>query len=154
MGKIILEGLVASSRFEITVISRKASEATFPPGVTVLKIDYSDKDLEAAFKGKDVVISAVGAQALGDQKKFVDAAIRADVKRFIGQGVTGFVNGIGAHQAIIVIKAMTKSFCNGVQYFHGLFRHFWSNAVSFYYRYPLFHTSVIGLTIQILQYLL
>ncbi|KAJ5530646.1 hypothetical protein N7527_004039 [Penicillium freii] len=83
IGKIILDGLVASSRFEITVISRKASEATFPPGVTVLKIDYSDKDLEAAFKGKDVVISAVGAKALGDQKKFVDAAIRADVKRFI-----------------------------------------------------------------------
>ncbi|KAJ5680895.1 hypothetical protein N7536_012034 [Penicillium majusculum] len=83
IGKIILDGLVASSQFEITVISRKESEATFPPGVTVLKTDYSDKDLEAAFKGKDVVISAVGATGFGEQKKFVDVAIRAGVKRFI-----------------------------------------------------------------------
>ncbi|KOS45019.1 hypothetical protein ACN38_g4053 [Penicillium nordicum] len=85
IGKIILDGLIASSQFEITVISRKESEATLPPGlgVTVLKSDYSDKGLEAAFKGKDVVISAVGATAFGEQKKFVDAAIRAGVERFI-----------------------------------------------------------------------
>ncbi|CAI7603967.1 unnamed protein product [Penicillium palitans] len=83
IGKIILDGLVASSQFEITVISRKESEATFLPGVTVLKTDYSDESLEAAFKGKDVVISAVGATGFGEQKKFVNAAIRAGVKRFI-----------------------------------------------------------------------
>lgn len=83
IGKIILDGLVASSQFEITVISRKESEATFPPGVTLVKTDFSDEGLEAAFKGKDVVISAVGATAFGQQKKFVDSAIRAGVKRFI-----------------------------------------------------------------------
>ncbi|CAG8898911.1 unnamed protein product [Penicillium egyptiacum] len=83
IGNFILDALVASSQFEITAISRKESEATFPPGVTPLKTDYSDTDLEAAFKGKDVVISAVGASAFGEQKKFVDAAIRAGVKRFI-----------------------------------------------------------------------
>ncbi|KAJ5816379.1 hypothetical protein N7447_008612 [Penicillium robsamsonii] len=82
VGKIILDGL-ASSQFEITVISRKGREATFPSGVTVLKTDYSDNGLEVAFKGQDVVISAVGASAFGEQKKFVDAAIRAGVKRFI-----------------------------------------------------------------------
>ncbi|KAJ5154579.1 uncharacterized protein N7500_010018 [Penicillium coprophilum] len=83
IGKIILDGLVASSHFEITVISRKDSEATFPSGITVLRAEYSDLGLEAAFKGQDVVISAVGASAFGEQKKFVDAAIRAGVKRFI-----------------------------------------------------------------------
>ncbi|OQE38534.1 hypothetical protein PENCOP_c008G02165 [Penicillium coprophilum] len=83
IGKIILDSLVASSRFEITVISRKDSEATFPPGVAVLRAEYSDQGLEAAFKSQDVVISAVGASAFGEQKKFVDAAIRAGVKRFI-----------------------------------------------------------------------
>lgn len=51
--------------------------------MTVLKTDYSDESLEAAFKGKDVVISAVGATGFGEQKKFVNAAIRAGVKRFI-----------------------------------------------------------------------
>ncbi|KAJ5520100.1 hypothetical protein N7463_000553 [Penicillium fimorum] len=83
VGKIILGSLVASSQFGITVISRKESEATFPPGVTVLKTDYSGKGLEVAFKGQDVVISAVGASAFGEQKKFVDAAICAGVRRFI-----------------------------------------------------------------------
>ncbi|KAJ5210789.1 hypothetical protein N7491_010599 [Penicillium cf. griseofulvum] len=83
IGNIILDGLAASSRFEITVISRKDSEATFPPDMTVLKTDYSEECLESAFKGKDVVISAVGASAFGEQKKFVDAAIRTGVKRFI-----------------------------------------------------------------------
>ncbi|KAJ5970637.1 uncharacterized protein N7479_000555 [Penicillium vulpinum] len=83
IGRIILDSLDASSQFEITVISRKESNANFPPSVTALKTDYSDKDLEALFKGKDVVISAVGASAFGEQKKFVDAAIRAGVKRFI-----------------------------------------------------------------------
>jgi hypothetical protein len=51
--------------------------------MTVLKTDYSEEGLESAFIGKDVVISAVGASAFSDQKKFVDAAIRASVKRFI-----------------------------------------------------------------------
>ncbi|CAI7578236.1 unnamed protein product [Penicillium glandicola] len=83
IGKIVLDGLVASSRFEITIISRKESEAIFPPGITVLQTDYSDEGLEAAFEGKDVVISVVGATAFGEQRKFVDAAIRAGVRRFI-----------------------------------------------------------------------
>lgn len=51
--------------------------------MAVLKTDYSDAGLEAAFKGKDVVISVVGATGFGEQKKFVDAAIRAGVKRLI-----------------------------------------------------------------------
>lgn len=55
----------------------------FPSGVTVHKSDFSDADLEAVFKGKDAVISALGATGFGEQKKLVDAAIRAGVKRFI-----------------------------------------------------------------------
>ena len=34
-------------------------------------------------KGQDAVISVVGATGFGEQKKFVDAAIRAGVKRFL-----------------------------------------------------------------------
>lgn len=48
-----------------------------------MKTEISDEGLHAAFKGKDAVISAVGATAFGEQKKFVDAALRAGVKRFI-----------------------------------------------------------------------
>ncbi|KAB8260635.1 hypothetical protein BDV32DRAFT_158704 [Aspergillus pseudonomiae] len=83
IGKIILDGLIASSSFNITVLSRKESKASFPAGITVHKSDFSDADLEAAFKGQDAVISAVGATAFGEQKKVVDAAIRSGVLRFI-----------------------------------------------------------------------
>ncbi|KFX96163.1 hypothetical protein O988_05451 [Pseudogymnoascus sp. VKM F-3808] len=83
IGKIVFDGLIESSKFNITVISRKESEATFPSGVTVVKSDLSDEGLIEAFKGQDAVISTVGATGFGDQKKFVDASIRAGVKRFI-----------------------------------------------------------------------
>ncbi|KAJ5377468.1 NmrA-like family protein [Penicillium cataractarum] len=83
IGKIILDSLVVSPDFEITVVSRKESKAVFPSGVAVHKSDFSDADLEAVFKGKDAVISALGATGFGEQKKLVDAAIRVGVNRFI-----------------------------------------------------------------------
>ena len=39
--------------------------------------------LTEAFKGQDAVISLVARAVVGDQNKFVDAAIAAGVKRFI-----------------------------------------------------------------------
>ncbi|KAJ6114825.1 hypothetical protein N7486_000603 [Penicillium sp. IBT 16267x] len=83
IGNILLDGLVASSQFDITIVSRKESKACFPQSVTVLKSDFSEVGLEAAFKNQDVVISTVGATGFSEQKKFVDAAVRAGVKRFI-----------------------------------------------------------------------
>ncbi|UKZ68384.1 uncharacterized protein TrAtP1_009423 [Trichoderma atroviride] len=83
VGKIILEELVADGSFNITVISRKDSSATFPSRVTVYKSDFSDRDLEAAFKGQDAVISALGKDGLDEQKKLIDAAISAGVRRFL-----------------------------------------------------------------------
>lgn len=75
--------MIADGSFNIVVISRKDSSATFPSQVTVYKSDFSGGDLETAFKGQDAVISALGATGFGEQKKLVDAAIRAGVKRFI-----------------------------------------------------------------------
>ncbi|KAH7123263.1 NmrA-like family protein [Dactylonectria estremocensis] len=83
VGRIILDGLIASSKFEITAISRQESNATFPTGVTVRKTDFTDADLQAAFKGHDVVISALGAGGFDEQKKLVDAALSAGVKHFL-----------------------------------------------------------------------
>ncbi|KPM46346.1 hypothetical protein AK830_g88 [Neonectria ditissima] len=83
VGKIILDGLVTSSKFNITVLQRQESKATFGTGIDVRKTDFSDKDLENALKGQDAVISALGAAAFGEQKKIVDAAVRAGVKRFL-----------------------------------------------------------------------
>ncbi|KAF7592558.1 hypothetical protein BBP40_012718 [Aspergillus hancockii] len=72
IGKIILEDLIYSSSFNITVLSRNGSEATFPTGVKVRKTDFTDTDLDATLNGQDAVISALGATAFGEQKKLVD----------------------------------------------------------------------------------
>ncbi|KAJ5748242.1 uncharacterized protein N7511_009938 [Penicillium nucicola] len=83
IGKIILDSLVASNKFTITVISRNESKAVFPAGVKVFTTDFSDTSLRTAFQGQDAVISAVGATGFNEQKALVDAAIHAGVKRFI-----------------------------------------------------------------------
>jgi hypothetical protein len=65
------------------VVSRNTSDATFPPKVNVRKTEFSESELTSAFKSQDAVISAVGATAFTEQKKFIDAAVNAGVKRFI-----------------------------------------------------------------------
>jgi hypothetical protein len=74
---------VDSSQFNITVLSRKESSAVFPESVKVWKTDYSKSDLEAAFNGQHVVISALGALGFAEQQKLVDAAVQSGVKRFL-----------------------------------------------------------------------
>ncbi|KAF4999915.1 hypothetical protein FGRMN_2153 [Fusarium graminum] len=82
-GRIIMDGLTSSSKFNITVLSRKESKATFSPGVTVRATDFSEADLVNALKGQDVVISALGIEGFAQQQKIVDAAVSAGVKRFL-----------------------------------------------------------------------
>lgn len=65
------------------MLSRSSSDATFPAGFAVRKSDYSEADLISAFKGQDAVVSVVGMGGFTEQKKFIDAAIAAGVKRFI-----------------------------------------------------------------------
>ncbi|OCL12347.1 isoflavone reductase family protein-like protein CipA [Glonium stellatum] len=72
------------SPFNVSVLSRQESKSTFPSGVNIIKADYSSaSSLASALKGQDAVISIVGGIALGDQQKFIDAAIAAGVKRFL-----------------------------------------------------------------------
>ena len=82
LGKPILQALIDSA-FSVTVLSRESSEATFPSGVQIHKTDFSKSSLLSVFKEQDAVVSAVGASGFLDQKKIIDAAIEARVKRFI-----------------------------------------------------------------------
>lgn len=83
IGKIILDALVGAPQFKLTAVSRSSSDATFPAGVKVRKSDFSESDLVSAFAGQDAVISVVGMGGFSDQKKFIDAAVSAGVKRFL-----------------------------------------------------------------------
>jgi uncharacterized protein YbjT (DUF2867 family) len=72
------------SGFEVTVISRLESKATFSDKVNVKKIDITSKEaLESALQGQDVLISTISASAINDQKTIIDAAVAAKVRRFI-----------------------------------------------------------------------
>ncbi|CEI62538.1 hypothetical protein FVEN_g5080 [Fusarium venenatum] len=82
-GKIIIDGLTSNSSFNITVLSRKESKATYPENVTVRTTDFSEDDLSEALKGQEVVISALGVEGFDQQQKLVDASVRAGIKRFL-----------------------------------------------------------------------
>lgn len=85
-GKYILSALLADPVFNVTVLSRANSRAQFPSNVKVIKVDYSDKNaLTNALVGQDVVISAIGGEAIDTEFgiALVEAAINAGVKWLI-----------------------------------------------------------------------
>lgn len=84
LGPAVLTVLLASNAFNITVLTRKSSKSTFPSSVKTVQIsdDYPSSELEAAFKGQDAILCFVGGEGLGNQPKFIDAAVKAGVKRF------------------------------------------------------------------------
>ena len=84
LGPSILEAFLQNGDFNITAISRKESKAEFPSAVKVIKTDLSTvESLTKAFEGQDAVVLIVGAEALAEQKRYIDAAVAAGVKRFI-----------------------------------------------------------------------
>ncbi|OAL42980.1 NAD(P)-binding protein [Pyrenochaeta sp. DS3sAY3a] len=83
LGPSVLKALIDAKEFDVTVVSRPESKATFPPGVKVVKSDYSIQSFESVFRGQDAVVSTVGNDAFEKQQQIVEAAIRAGVKRFI-----------------------------------------------------------------------
>ncbi|KAH7419519.1 hypothetical protein BKA64DRAFT_19578 [Cadophora sp. MPI-SDFR-AT-0126] len=84
LGPAILQALLDSGKFNVTVLTREESKATFPSAVKVIKVDYSSlESLTSAFQGQDAVISTLSAVALSDQTRMIDAAIAAGVQRFL-----------------------------------------------------------------------
>ncbi|KAK2731798.1 hypothetical protein FQN55_004455 [Onygenales sp. PD_40] len=82
LGPSILAEFIKSS-FQVTVLARETSTATYPPGVKVVKSDFSPISLTNNFTDQDAVVSIVGPEGFDDQRKVVDAAIAAGVKWFI-----------------------------------------------------------------------
>ncbi|KAK5250494.1 aspartate--tRNA ligase dps1 [Exophiala xenobiotica] len=86
LGSLILKYLLSSpSKFNVTVLTRESSTSKFPSTVTVSKVadDYPAAQLVEAFKGIDVVISAISMMGMHEQYKFIDACLAAKVKRYI-----------------------------------------------------------------------
>ncbi|KAJ7577820.1 hypothetical protein C8J56DRAFT_1007091 [Mycena floridula] len=92
VGPAILDTFIASGKFNLTILSREASTATFPTDVKVLKVDYgSQAALVNAMKGQDAAVLALNITN-EDQAKIqdnlVDAAIEAGVSHIIPSSYT------------------------------------------------------------------
>lgn len=84
LGGPVLNALVKSGKFTVTVIKRPSSSASFSDLVTVRTADLSSvESVTAAFEGQDAVVSTVGAAGLPGQSILVEAAVAANVKRFL-----------------------------------------------------------------------
>ena len=81
LGSIILPALLRD--FEVTIVTRSSSSASYPDNVKVIKIDYTEDELLRVFQGQDAIVSAVGPTGFLEQKAFIDAAIKASVMRFV-----------------------------------------------------------------------
>ncbi|KAK4245877.1 hypothetical protein C7999DRAFT_42631 [Corynascus novoguineensis] len=81
----IIDGLVATGKHEIVVLSRRAAPENVQKGTTWVKVDYTDKQsLVQALDGVHTVLSFVLVMTEDDafaQKNLIDAAIEAGVKR-------------------------------------------------------------------------
>ncbi|KAF2815515.1 NAD(P)-binding protein [Mytilinidion resinicola] len=83
LGPTVLNQFV-NSPFNVTVFSRKESNAVFPESVKVIKTDFSSESLSQNLAGQDAVICTLGGvEGFRDQARIIDAAIAAGVKRFI-----------------------------------------------------------------------
>lgn len=84
LGTPVLNALVKSGKFNITVVTRPSSSSSFPDSVTVRKADLSSvESVTAAFQGQDAVVSTVGTAGLPAQNVLVEAAVAANVTRFL-----------------------------------------------------------------------
>lgn len=84
IGTPILKQLLESNSFDVTVLTRETSTATFPSNVTVKKVNYEDvSSLTSALKGIDGVVSTLASVSLSSQTKLIDASIAAGVQRFV-----------------------------------------------------------------------
>ncbi|KAI4176671.1 MAG: hypothetical protein LQ343_000963 [Gyalolechia ehrenbergii] len=85
VGKPTVDALLAADGFNVTVLTRKGSSATFPSEVKVHSVDdtYPSDQLHAAFKGQDAVINLLPPSDVKHANAIADAAAEAGVKRYI-----------------------------------------------------------------------
>ena len=83
IGSAIIKALL-NAGFSVSALTRPGSAQSFPPEVKVVDVDYEDMNsVNAALKGQDALVSAVGYMGILGQKQLVDAAILNGVKRII-----------------------------------------------------------------------
>ncbi len=85
IGSVVVKALLAEPSLTVTALQRASSKSALPAGLKVVTIDddYPAAQLEAAFRGHDVVINTMATAGVAEQHRFVDAAVAAGVRRYV-----------------------------------------------------------------------
>ncbi|CAD6447999.1 f29cc46e-d1b6-438c-bcc1-ef24db8c6d4f [Sclerotinia trifoliorum] len=86
IGQAILNELLKSELFEITILTRDSTayQSLFAPAIKVIQVDYTSlASLTHAVTDQDAVISTISPSAIPVQKLLIDACIQAHVHRFL-----------------------------------------------------------------------
>lgn len=139
LGAHIVSGLVSRKTFNVIVYSRPSSVTDASnadkiknlesQGVRVVGVDSSDVDAFSAqlkADGVQVLVSAVGAGALSEQIKYIDAAKAAGVQRFIPSEFGVDSDHHSASVSVLALKAPVREHLrkSGLEYtlvFNGFF---------------------------------
>lgn len=87
------------------MLSRAESKSTFPSEVKVVKTDYSDGSLAQVFKGQDALVCAVAGGAMDEQKRIIDKAVEAGVKRVIPSEFGSNTTNVTAREICFLFQA-------------------------------------------------
>ena len=91
VGAPILNALLTEPSFNVTIVSRASSSASFPSDIPVIKISdaFTTEELTEAFRAQEAVVVALTTGSVISGKKdglafrLIDAALAAGVRRFI-----------------------------------------------------------------------
>ena len=86
LGPAVLDALVSSKAFTVTVLARESSKATFPSASKTIRIpdDGGNEDqLAAALKGQDALVVTMPASRVEDTVRLANACLKARIQRMI-----------------------------------------------------------------------
>ncbi|KAM6530521.1 hypothetical protein FSOLCH5_000015 [Fusarium solani] len=85
IGSVVLEALVKEPTFIVTALQRSSSKGKLPSGLKTITVDdsYPSEALVSAFSGQDAIINCMTSLAVGEQLRFIDAAVAAKVRRYV-----------------------------------------------------------------------
>ena len=85
VGATVLDAFASDPRFTVSILTRKSSKSIFPSHLTIHRVsdDYPASELVSAFRGHDAIVVTISRASAHKQKDFIDAAVKAGVKRFV-----------------------------------------------------------------------
>jgi len=93
IGSSILRALHQSTKFDVTVITRQSSKATFPQNTKTVRVgdEYPLDEMVNVFRGQDAVVLSIGFGPWSERSHsaLADASIQAGVKRLIASTFDG-----------------------------------------------------------------